>query len=700
MADEDLEETLIYDVDFADLELESEIDSGCFGAVYKGLYCGTPVAIKRLFDCENVVVKKLMKREISALRSMRHPNIVQFMGTCEHEKAVYIITEFVDGGTLWNQIKNQKLPLPWAERVKYSTEICQAILYLHKKKFIHRDLKSKNMLIDSQSKRLKLCDFGFARTIQDEKAKYMTKTGTGLWMAPEIVMGNPYSEKADIFSFGVILLELIIREKPPLRLPIDHFGFNIPNLKRDLFPRNVPPPFVELFTRCTQVNPEHRPSAEVILNALKSLLGPIEEFDKRDPQLQLQLQQLRQQSNPQMQLQMQPIQQQHQPSQQSPKQQQQQSPKQQLQLQPTQQGAPPQGQQPQKKSHLTPRQQQHTPPNSDSPGRKRQSYLRNEEHNYSDPPPIRVNSGEESPGGGGGGEEEIQNVPKGEPPSKKSRQKYLRETSANVTRGNEREGKEPASKQPVLSRSSGRSGSGTSIDEAKISSIESLSDVYKLLYECAEGKCFSLTIPLGVTEGLLPIKARIEARFLECLSTDGGSRKSMVKTVKLPAKTDKTRWIATNIIEHVHLINQLFMIVTDECTAESCPTMSVSRDVHFPWGDTNPTCQEYVGSLNSWLNSLFEQQLFPTQESYSKKTFLDYVAQIQRKSFRLFCHIHFAHWKSIQSTGATKLFKLVYSYVWHFNTEFKLIDKKNHAPTLIPMEALTREIKELKGGVI
>ena len=229
------------------------IPFSCHPFSLRGLYCGTPVAIKQLFDCQNTIVKKLMKREISALRSMRHPNIVQFMGTCEHEGAVYIITEFVDGGTLWNRLKDQRIQLSWSDRIRYSIDICQAILYLHKKRFIHRDLKSKNMLIDRQSRRLKLCDFGFARTVGDEKkAKFMTKTGTGLWMAPEIIMGLAYSEKADIFSFGTILLEVICREKPPLRVPNDHFGFNIPTMKQK-FPRDTPPQLAELFVQATQV---------------------------------------------------------------------------------------------------------------------------------------------------------------------------------------------------------------------------------------------------------------------------------------------------------------------------------------------------------------------------------------------------------------------------------------------------------------
>ena len=258
----------------------------------RGTYCGTPVAIKAIFDCSNQIVQKLLRREIAALKNMRHPNIVQFMGTCTHKGGAYIITEFVDGGNLWDILRDESLPLPWSARIKYTMDICQALLYLHKRGFVHRDLKSKNLLYDKESNRLKVCDFGFARTVNNEQgspkkgkggkaannAMYMTKTGTGLWMAPEVVLGLPYSEKADIFSFGTILLEIITRKKPPVRVPNDHFGFNAANVKATI-PRDCPPPFFQLCMACVALNAEKRPTAEYIHTYLKKLLPAMVKYE-------------------------------------------------------------------------------------------------------------------------------------------------------------------------------------------------------------------------------------------------------------------------------------------------------------------------------------------------------------------------------------------------------------------------------------
>eukprot|EP00211_Chloroparvula_japonica_P016886 CAMPEP_0119136484 /NCGR_PEP_ID=MMETSP1310-20130426/21507_1 /TAXON_ID=464262 /ORGANISM="Genus nov. species nov., Strain RCC2339" /LENGTH=284 /DNA_ID=CAMNT_0007127473 /DNA_START=36 /DNA_END=887 /DNA_ORIENTATION=+ len=277
--DDGLLEIEDYQIEYSDLAVEKEIDSGCFGAVYKGSYCGTPVAIKAIFDCSNSVVKKLIKREIAALKNMRHPNIVQFMGCSLHNGGVYIVTEFVEGGNLWSRLKDRTKPMPWSTRIKYSLDVCQAIFYLHKRGFVHRDLKSKNLLFDMQSNRLKLCDFGFARTSGRGDDKYMTKTGTGLWMAPEVVLDMPYSEKADIFSFGIIILEVITRKKPPPRVPKDNFGFNVEHLKT-LSPPDCPPHFMNLCVACVNLYPEKRPSAEYAQAYLKKLLPAMVEYEK------------------------------------------------------------------------------------------------------------------------------------------------------------------------------------------------------------------------------------------------------------------------------------------------------------------------------------------------------------------------------------------------------------------------------------
>jgi LIM domain kinase 1 len=201
---------------------------------------------------------------------MRHPNIVQFMGLCQNAQGIYIVTEFVPGGHLWVRLKHSGVPLDWNTRVQWAIDISQAMSYLHRKNFLHRDLKSKNLLVGDNN-HIKICDFGFARTTQDQRSEmYMTKTGTGLWMAPEVTLGRPYSAKADVFSFGVILRELITRTKPPPRVPRDRFGFN-PHEFRKGVPADCPPAFLQMAVDCVSYEPEHRPDFKTALAKLKLL---------------------------------------------------------------------------------------------------------------------------------------------------------------------------------------------------------------------------------------------------------------------------------------------------------------------------------------------------------------------------------------------------------------------------------------------
>jgi len=267
-----IDDDTLWDIDFDDLELEDEIASGAFGVVYKGSYCGTTVAVKQLFEPDNEIIQKLLAREVQILQSLRHPNVVNFMGLCNHETGVYIVTEYVGGGHLWSVLKNTSAfpNLSWIQRVQFAIDVSQAMNYLHKRKMLHRDLKTKNLLVDEHM-RVKVCDFGFARTIDNSAENiYMTKTGTGLWMAPEMYMGKPYSSKADVFSFGVILREIITRSKPPERRPRDQFGFDLDEFRKDV-PSDCPPAFLQLALDCSATNPDDRPDFVDILRASKLL---------------------------------------------------------------------------------------------------------------------------------------------------------------------------------------------------------------------------------------------------------------------------------------------------------------------------------------------------------------------------------------------------------------------------------------------
>ncbi|KAJ3037814.1 hypothetical protein HDV00_001315 [Rhizophlyctis rosea] len=213
-----------------DLSDFSDLTSGSFGVLRRADYLGTEVAVKEFLDISDQPgfnLKKYIGREVEILKECRHPNVVQFMGCTIHEQKLYLVTEFVPGGNLKQFIASTYVPLtsksgsdprtpeeclPWRLRVSFAIDTARALVYLHAKKFIHRDLKADNLLL-TENLRIKICDFGFSReqVTTPTDIKKLSFCGTDAYMAPEIMFSLPFDERADIFSFGVILCEIATR---------------------------------------------------------------------------------------------------------------------------------------------------------------------------------------------------------------------------------------------------------------------------------------------------------------------------------------------------------------------------------------------------------------------------------------------------------------------------------------------------------
>jgi len=186
---------------------------------------------------------------------------------------MYIVTEYIPGGTVRSNIDKEKGEISWAARIKMANDVASAISFLHSKNIIHRDIKSENLLL-SEGWEVKLCDFGLARSVNEPKKKQrMTLCGTDDFMAPEVTLGLDYDSACDIFSFGLFLCELILREKIEdvlPRGPQTSFG-----LDKDKFlllvPHDTPPELVALVLKCCDYEPSSRPDAKQVLAALLPL---------------------------------------------------------------------------------------------------------------------------------------------------------------------------------------------------------------------------------------------------------------------------------------------------------------------------------------------------------------------------------------------------------------------------------------------
>ncbi|RLN95214.1 hypothetical protein BBJ28_00009647 [Nothophytophthora sp. Chile5] len=269
------------------IELGAVLNRGGFGEVYRGRYRNQDVAIKVLLPEKRKDLKYIeaFLAEVRLMATMDHPQIVQFIGVAwESLSDLYCVTEFMAGGDLRSLLKDylaNGVPQGMdASKVQIAYQVAYALTYLHSLNpvVLHRDLKSRNILLTT-SLDAKLTDFGASRIRSD--ATMTAGVGSSLWMAPEVMMGKRYDEKADVFSLGVVLSELDTHE-----LPYSHAKENSSDSGRPLpdtavlqmvslgklgvrFSPFMDPDMVRFAKTCVSVDPTERPTAAEVLYYLQ-----------------------------------------------------------------------------------------------------------------------------------------------------------------------------------------------------------------------------------------------------------------------------------------------------------------------------------------------------------------------------------------------------------------------------------------------
>ncbi|KAG6970407.1 hypothetical protein JG687_00002643, partial [Phytophthora cactorum] len=214
------------------VQTEKLVSRGSFGEVYAGVFNGHQVAVKVLPSSsrDNITLVNEFLAEAKMTATMDHPHIVSFVGVAwDSLTDLCVVLEYMDGGELRSLLNNyleSKKPVGFnREKATIALQVCHALTYLHSlmPSVIHRDLKSRNILLDSNMK-AKLSDFGISRERLD---RTMTAgVGTSLWMAPEVMLGEHYDDKADMFSFGVVLSELDVHTLPYARAKKENLDSN------------------------------------------------------------------------------------------------------------------------------------------------------------------------------------------------------------------------------------------------------------------------------------------------------------------------------------------------------------------------------------------------------------------------------------------------------------------------------------------
>ncbi|KAG3166859.1 hypothetical protein PI124_g6542 [Phytophthora idaei] len=271
------------------VEIEAVISRGGFGEVYSGKYNNQAVAVKMLFSEMRKDLKKVntLLAEAKMMAGLDHPRIVSFVGVAWGSLTdLCVVSELMKGGDLRALLKEfeaRKHPQGIdGDKIRIASHIAQALTYLHSLSpvVIHRDLKSKNVLL-TEDLEAKLTDFGASKEQQDHT---MTAgVGTMLWMAPEVMMAERYSKKADIFSFGVLLSELDLQTLPYSHARIDpETGMKLPDAVliqkvasgelRITFSPYCLDSIVKLAEECVALDPAARPGAPMVMFRLQTIM--------------------------------------------------------------------------------------------------------------------------------------------------------------------------------------------------------------------------------------------------------------------------------------------------------------------------------------------------------------------------------------------------------------------------------------------
>ncbi|KAA8537466.1 hypothetical protein F0562_027074 [Nyssa sinensis] len=267
----------VWEIDAELLKFEHKIAAGSYGDLYRGTFHSQDVAIK-VFKAEylNEDVWREFAQEVYILRKVRHKNVVQFIGACTRPPNLCIVTEFMSGGSVYDFLHKQKGIFKLPDLLRVAMDVSKGMSYLHQNNIVHRDLKAANLLMDEYEV-VKVADFGVAR-VQDQSGVMTAETGTYRWMAPEVIDHKPYDHKVDVFSFGIVLWELLTGKIPYENLsPLQAAVGVVQKGLRPTIPRDTHPEIGELLERCWQQDPCLRPEFSKIIEILQHIVRKVAE---------------------------------------------------------------------------------------------------------------------------------------------------------------------------------------------------------------------------------------------------------------------------------------------------------------------------------------------------------------------------------------------------------------------------------------
>ncbi len=263
-------------IKFSELKFVQKIGEGGFGQVFLGLWNGKYVAIKKFNTKEKHSGKNSLNKfikEINVISNLRHPNVVLYIGASINKNEYYMITEFILRGSLFDYLHVHKNKLSETEQLNIAYEVAIALRYLHSRKINHCDLKSSNILLD-ESMKIKVSDFGLSRLNNIFLgSNNKGRIGTSHWMPPEIMKAQKYEESADVFSYGMIIWEMIMGEIPYYGLtPNQIIGLVADCRKIVEIPKFGHSALLKIMKNCLLYEPKMRPNFDHIIKYLDEVI--------------------------------------------------------------------------------------------------------------------------------------------------------------------------------------------------------------------------------------------------------------------------------------------------------------------------------------------------------------------------------------------------------------------------------------------
>ncbi|CAH8386481.1 unnamed protein product [Eruca vesicaria subsp. sativa] len=272
-----------YRIDTSKLFLGLRFAHGLYSRLHHGIYEDKAVAVKLITvpdddedGCLGARLEKQFTKEVTLLSRLSHPNVIKFVGAYKDPPSYCVLTEYLPEGSLRSFLhKPENRSLSLKKLIEFALDIAKGMEYIHSRHVIHRDLKPENVLIDEDFQ-LKIADFGIA--CEEEYCDMLADDpGTYRWMAPEMIKRKPHGRKADVYSFGLVLWEMVAgaipyEEMNPIQAAFAVVHKNI----RPVVPGDCPAAMKALIEQCWSVAPDKRPEFLQIVKVLEEFADSLE----------------------------------------------------------------------------------------------------------------------------------------------------------------------------------------------------------------------------------------------------------------------------------------------------------------------------------------------------------------------------------------------------------------------------------------